>query len=470
MRLTHDIRIWGIRFLPKASLRPYNVRWRLRKGDEQETFSEYFATSTQADSFRGKLLAARAEGQEFDLETGLPVRMLMDQQRKAAQVTWYAHAREYALYKWPRIAGKSRASVAEVLITLTLALVPAAGKGRPRQDELVSALRRTAFNGNAGEPSEETALILAWVEEHSPAVGTLADLDTTRRLLDWCARRRDGKPASATYLARRRQVFFNVLKYAVTKDRLSSNPLGDPKLDWEKPSDMDTDHEVDPRSVGSPKQVEDLLACVSYVGRGQGPRFLAFFACMFYGMLRPGEVIGLRIQDCRLPAEGWGELVLEKSNPSPGRIWTDSGDVHDDRGLKHRSRKSVRPVPIPPELVRLLRAHHDAYGAGKGGRLFRSVNGNLISPSTYNRVWHLARELGLPPGQRHSVLLARPYDLRHSGVTVRLYAGTPERQVAEWAGHSVEVLNRVYSKILSGFDQTWYERIDRVLGQGSSGA
>jgi hypothetical protein len=61
--------------------------------------------------------------------------------------------------------------------------------------------------------------------------------------------------------------------------------------------------------------------------------------------------------------------------------------------------------------------------------------------------------------------LKRPYDLRHAGVSVRLYAGVPERQVAEWARHSVEVLRRVYSKILDGFDDTWFEKIDKVVGQ-----
>jgi integrase len=286
-----------------------------------------------------------------------------------------------------------------------------------------------------------------------------------RAALNQCARKMNGRPAAANYLARRRQVLHNVLKYAVIWKRLSSIPLNDPGLHWERPSDMDADHQVDPRSVGNLRQVEQMLAAVSYVGRSQGLRFLGFFACMFYGMLRPEEVAGLRDQDCELPETGWGRLILEKTRPAPGKAWTDSGDVHDDRGLKHRSRKTVRPVPIPPELVRLIRWHIDQFGTGPDGRIFRSVNGNPIGPSTYNRVWSDARRIGLSPAQYGSVLLKRPYDLRHAGVTVRLYAGVPERQVAEWAGHSVEVLRRVYSKILDGFDDTWFEKIDKVIGQ-----
>lgn len=88
-------------------------------------------------------------------------------------------------------------------------------------------------------------------------------------------------------------------------------------------------------------------------------------------------------------------------------------------------------VPIPPELVRLLRWHLETFGSGPDGRIFRSVNGNPISPSTYDRVWDQARRIGLSPEQYNSVLLKRPYDLRHAGITVRLYAGVPDRQVAE---------------------------------------
>ena len=58
-----------------------------------------------------------------------------------------------------------------------------------------------------------------------------------------------------------------------------------------------------------------------------------------------------------LPDSGWGLLMLTGSAPRTGSGWTDSGKPHDERHLKHRARKTTRPVPIPPELVTLLRAH-----------------------------------------------------------------------------------------------------------------
>ncbi|MCW2890489.1 MAG: integrase family protein [Streptosporangiaceae bacterium] len=136
----------------------------------------------------------------------------------------------------------------------------------------------------------------------------------------------------------------------------------------------------------------------------------------------------------RATCQGLGETHPGKDQPAPGKAWTDSGEVHESRGLKHRSRKTVRPVPIPPELVRLIREHLDRFGTNPDGRIFRSVNGKPISPQTYSKVWARTRKIGLPPDKYGSVLLKRPYDLRHSGITVRLYAGVPPKQVAQWAG------------------------------------
>ncbi|MBD2896901.1 hypothetical protein amrb99_58530 [Actinomadura sp. RB99] len=105
-----------------------------------------------------------------------------------------------------------------------------------------------------------------------------------------------------------------------------------------------------------------------------------------------------------------------------------------------------------PELVELLREHIRRFGVVPEGRLFRSVNGGIIHPSTYWRVWQRARVIGLGSDERKSSVLGRPYDLRHGGVFWRLYASVPAPQVAEWAGYSLEVLQKIYAKIVAGFD------------------
>ena len=56
-----------------------------------------------------------------------------------------------------------------------------------------------------------------------------------------------------------------------------------------------------------------------------------------------------------------------------------------------------------------------------------------------------------------------PYHLRHAAVSLWLNAGVPATQVAEWAGHSVHVLMRVYAKCVYGQDEAARRRIEAAL-------
>lgn len=169
----------------------------------------------------------------------------------------------------------------------------------------------------------------------------------------------------------------------------------------------------------------DYSTAVSYVGRGQGTRFVAFFACLHYAMLCPDEAAGRTDAGSELPGKGCGLLHVEETRSAVGRDYN-TDEVHDERGLKQRSRKAARPIPIPPELVGLLRQHIATCGVGPDKRIFRSVNGKPIRPSTYSTVWRKAREYGLAPKDRRSLVLIRPYDLCHADVTARLFAGIPD--------------------------------------------
>jgi len=98
--------------------------------------------------------------------------------------------------------------------------------------------------------------------------------------------------------------------------------------------------------------------------------------------------------------------------------------------------------------------------------LVRGVRGDDLSDSTYGRVWKKAREHALTPEEAASPLARRPYDLRHAAVSTWLNGGVPATQVAEWAGHSVAVLLRVYAKCIAGQGDIAREQISRALGLG----
>jgi integrase len=143
------------------------------------------------------------------------------------------------------------------------------------------------------------------------------------------------------------------------------------------------------------------------------------------------------------------------------RRWTDSGEAFDDRRLKHRAEEDTRPVPIPPELVTILREHIEEFGTAADGRLFRTATGGMIYDTTHT--WAAARTLALVPEQVASPLAGRPYDLRHGAVSLWLNGGVAATEVAIRAGHSVEVLLRVYAKCIDGGEEAANRRIDEAL-------
>ncbi len=287
-----------------------------------------------------------------------------------------------------------------------------------------------------------------------------------RNVLNRLARRQDGSPAAASTVARKRATLHSVLQYAVELELFPSNPLE--RVQWKAPQPTDA---VDRRLVVNPTQARALLSAV----RQADPAVAAYFACLYYAGLRPAEARNLRAEDCTLPDAGWGRLLLTGSHQTSGSAWTDSATSSEDRGLKHRGRQDTRFIPAHPELVAFLRHHIDTFHLGVDGRLFVTRTGragvpisppyqNAVSMGTIYRAWHRARETALTERQVHSMLARRPYDLRHPCLSTWLNAGVPPARVAAWAGHSVDVLLRVYAKCVDGDDQAALRRIEQALG------
>jgi integrase len=222
---------------------------------------------------------------------------------------------------------------------------------------------------------------------------------------------------------------------------------------------------MDKRVVVSPDQAARLLEAVRGQGRS-GRHLVVFFELLYYGALRPAEAVALGKGDIAIPEQGWGELYLPRSAPTTGAAWGDSGTRRDRRGLKHRPREEVRTVPCAPPLTQLLHQHLTEFATATDGRLIQGARGGDLSESTYGRIWHKARQQALTPDEAASPLARRPYDLRHAAVSTWLNSGVAPTQVAEWAGHSVAVLLRVYAKCIAGQGQAARDQISRALGLG----
>ncbi len=326
---------------------------------------------------------------------------------------------------------------------------------------LRSALLNWGFNtrrrGTVEQPSGVTEL-LAWAARNDRTVSEIAKPDVLRRIARVIATKLDNSPASGRTAQLRRVILSNAMGYAVELGLPHSNPVA--SFTWSTHRISKT---VDRRSAVNPDQARALLDAVRRVPRS-GYLLVGLFGCMYYSALRPEEAVSLRRRHLDLPGDdGWGWLTLDTAAPETDQHWTDTGQRRADRQLKHRAVGDTRRVPVPPELVLLLHGHVSDHGVTPDGRLFRGEAGDPPSAATYRRIWDRARRLALTEAQYASPLARRPYDLRHAAVSTWLSAGVPATQVAEWAGHSVDVLLKVYAKCIDGQEAIALARIEQGL-------
>lgn len=439
---TDDVRIFGLPAQPSADRRgrpsPHRVRWRVGRGAGSAR-NKSFRDRHEAAAFRARLVMAFANGVPFDLESGLPVTW---QGVRGASVREMAHGAMVA--RWNRHAAKSRKSLAEGLAHAVVALTPDAPlifgltqtEARARAvGVLVRALSvaKDEHHPRMDDPDDQEAL--NWCEMSSPAVATIGASEC-RAALDRMQLNLDGSRAAPTTVRRRRAALSILLNHAVATGRLSASPL--PSL-RDTPQALHSEA-IDPVRVGSPAQVEACLAAV------QSDQMRAFLSTIWLSGMRPGEVAGLQVSDIDWTPDtsGWGTANVRVSAASAGSRWTNTGEVRDHRQPKHRDPGALRPVPLPPELLALLR---ERASDRTEGLLFCGRAGAPVSERAYGVAWHEARSavavaLKLEPGT-----LRQPYDLRHSAATDWLRY-LPIAEVASRLGHSAEVCRRVYEHAL----------------------
>ncbi|MFF9767475.1 tyrosine-type recombinase/integrase [Streptomyces sp. NPDC014636] len=458
-----DVKLWKVSKTGRKS-RPWRLRWVVAG----RVHSETYATSALAESRRSELWQAmNRRGEAFEIVSGLPeseVRAAEEAAEAAeveASLRWFEFCRQYVAGRWRASAAKTREGMADGLAAVSLAMVKR-GNGVPADEHLRLAFRWGIVPANAREePPADLKAAHDWLTTEDRPVVDLLDAVTFEDVLYRLSYKLDGTPAAGDTYKRRRRTLNAALEHAIVMGELPENPLQRVRR-----KHLSSNNVVDRRVLVNAVQARQLLAAVSYVGswdRCRGRRLAAFYSVLYYAGLRPAEAVGLRVSDCYLPETGWGTLTLRETRPVAGKLWTDSGERHDRRGLKAREAATDRPVPIPPVLVAILQNHLKEFGTAKEGRVFGNERGGVVGSSTYWRVWQEAREYALPPERVFTPLAGRPYDLRHACITRWLNAGVPIAEVARRVGNSPEVIHRRYHGCIDGHEEAANEKIAKSL-------
>ena len=324
--------------------------------------------------------------------------------------------------KWPHLAPNSRRNTARALTNATLALV-SGDRGRPPEADLRKALTAWSFNvriSGSGAAARGGAGGDVAGAQHP---GGRRPRRAGSRALG--ARRPrpcaiDGSPARPDGAAGARACWSTSPSTRSSAELLAPQPVHPTAAEGA----------ADRRRGGPAGRGRPGAGSGPARGGGRAEAERAVAGGVLRGHVLRGAAARLRHRRCArrtslLPAEGWGELLLESSTPEAGASWTDSGRRREERQLKHRAKGETRIVPCPPALTALLHAHLTEHGTAPDGRLFRGVRGGELAESTYCRVWRKARVQALTAAEAASPLAGRPYDLRHAAVSTWLNAGVP---------------------------------------------
>jgi integrase len=410
--------------------KPYIVRWTV--GGRE--FSESTRTKTEAKALRNKLFAAVGNGEEFDLAKGRPVAWLV-RSTDASQVTVYEWARRYLSEAWPSWSPRTRRSALEAIARF----VALAVRGDPSAAPL--ALRRylaealpPGFVASRADPCEK------WLAANSLRLAELNEenLAAVDRAL---GQKLDGTPFAAETASRfRKQARACVLRARELKV-LAHDPWPPPPRGRRHTKANRRRSAVDIRRLPDPATMARLLdAMVTYQPASE--RYRLMTAVAYYAGLRPSEVLVLRARSLELPAAGWGSIAVT--------------EAHVDADEPGEPKTGPRTVPIPPNLVAMLREWIDAGDYDPDAHLFETRHGNLPTSSNWTRAWHAA-------ARRADVPQLRIYDCRHAAATTWLRAGVSLGEAARRLGHSVETLVSTYVGALNSDEERSNQLIEQAI-------
>lgn len=173
--------------------------------------------------------------------------------------------------------------------------------------------------------------------------------------------------------------------------------------------------------------------------------------------LRPGELAGLRVEDVRGLGRRDGLAMI--GDPGPGVIEVRqqvitpaSGEPYLTDQLKTMPR-SVRDVPVPPEVVDVIRAHVDTHGVGPEGVIFHR-DGALWRRQRLNQAWrNAAAELGWRTRANGG---PTPHWMRHTFASALISGRMSVSAVSKLLGHSSA------STTLDVYSHWWHDDDDRT--------
>ncbi|MBA2638407.1 MAG: site-specific integrase [Nocardioidaceae bacterium] len=426
-RPIQDVKVFGVQRRGSSTRhrRPWIVRWSL----DGRQHSKSFRTRAEAERYRSVLMQAQRTGQTFDVG-GEPASWLPAPE----DVQMHDWARRWLAEQWAEWQPRTRASAVEALARFVPLLVHPTAPPAPQG--LRGYLLRSLPPGlvSTEDPCER------WLARWCLQLGQLnrQQLADVEQRLGLGA---NGTPLGASTAGRFRKTAKACVRRAVELDILPADPWPPASRGRAQRKSVRVRRAVDTGRLPDPATMAAAIAAIA-TQQPASRTYQAMTAVAYYGGLRPAEVVMLRPRHLHLPEQGWGRIDVHEADVG-----------HDEPG---EPKTGPRSVPVPPQLVTVLRDWIGAHAFTDDEFIFRTRSGKRPTASNWARSWRRAlREIGHRP--------LRVYDCRHAAATTWLRAGVPLGDVARRMGHSVETLVSTYVGALAGDEELANERIGTAL-------
>lgn len=160
---------------------------------------------------------------------------------------------------------------------------------------------------------------------------------------------------------------------------------------------------------------------------------------------RQGELLALR----------WRDVDLEARTMTISRSLQRVDGQYLIKDTK--TRKGRRSIPLPAQVVEMLRALKTTQAGDQDGLIFNNNGRPVNAGNLSHRFGNLARRTGL--------MGLRFHDLRHTHASLLLQAGVHPKVVQERLGHeTISVTLDTYSHVLPGLQEAAVTKLENALG------
>ncbi len=425
-------------FNVKKKVRGTTVRYHVRSRVHGYDFTRSFKERGEANRYYEEMIAAKVEGVEFDRRTGRPV-------EKGAQDSSFADfATSFINLKRLSLQDSAFESMQKALALSVSFLI---AKPLPGNLEVFAseAVRKHILVESPSSTVGEVEEARAWILKHSLCLSEIDSVVATK-LLGHLNLKQDGlTKVSADTFRRRRQAAFATFQHAVSLEILKKNPIATAIFTLPK-----TEPSIDVEALPTIQEVRDFCTALND-GSKTGHAAEVFASIMWLAGTRPGECLGLKVKSFRKNRRGHYELALTDNIVQVSKSFTVGEIAQTTKPLKARAQRHVRRVPIPNELVSLLKDYVKDKNADD--LLFPSSrHDGALTLSVFEDRWNKVC------GGRW-----RLYDLRHLNASILIYSGLNIIEVAKRLGHSVQVCSTVYLHAMETLGSSPTSKLNRFL-------